>query len=162
MDCMPIMQQLCGLFEIIILCAFVCVHATIIRSGEELNILLKMSNIKLDFTVDLAGLTKTRAWPLMDFYPHICAYLYTSKVDKCSAAEGTHGRVLTSALFNFIFVMQRWTNAFVNLMAWTINPSLDVQIHWLQAPKWLIAATEVIQPLLTECNTQSLVCLSVF
>lgn len=55
------MQQLCGLFEIIILCAFVCVHATIIRSGEELNILLKMSNIKLDFTVDLAGLTKTRA-----------------------------------------------------------------------------------------------------
>lgn len=37
------------------------VFMPIIRSGEELNILLKMSNIKLDFTVDLAGLTKTRA-----------------------------------------------------------------------------------------------------
>lgn len=101
------MQQLCGLFEINILCAFVCVHATILRSGEELNILLKMSDIKLDFTVDLAGLAKTCARPLMDLYPHISAYLYTSKVDTCSAAEGTYGRVLTSALFNFIFVMQR-------------------------------------------------------
>lgn len=61
MECLPIMQQLCGLFKINILCAFVCVHAAIIRSGEEVNILLKMSNIKLDFTVDLAGLTKTLA-----------------------------------------------------------------------------------------------------